>query len=199
MHARVRERVHFFHHKRRCAPFLHCLPSPTLVLHRISHPYSFGEMSAGKAKDGQWGRHPVRHDITRVRELCGGAENLSGQISRGELVHSLLFGRFAICVSLGFPLARLLSVILTRNSKTQSTRGDNQPRPGSGYGVPQQSGSASGSTSAPNPPSSTTAFHAPTEGVNNILSPHGLEASEQDHGSYANVYPASTGNGAEPY
>lgn len=103
--------------------------------------------------------------------------------------------------SLGFEnYAEALKIYLAKYRETQSTRGDNQPRPGSGYGVPQQPGSASGSgASGPNPPSSSTAYHAPTEGVNNILSPHGLEGSEQDHGPYGNVYPPSTGNGVEPY
>jgi len=31
------------------------------------------------------------------------------------------------------------------------------------------------------------------------LSPHGLEGTEQDNSPYGNVYPATAGNGAEPY
>ncbi|MCJ1267383.1 DEAH-box RNA helicase prp16 [Lobaria immixta] len=87
---------------------------------------------------------------------------------------------------------------------TQSSRGDNQPRPGSGYGPPgAQAGAGSGSASSgPNASSSSTAYHAQSEGVNNILSPHGLEPSEQDSSPYGNVYPSATGNngvGNEPY
>ncbi|CAF9933323.1 MAG: hypothetical protein HETSPECPRED_008606 [Heterodermia speciosa] len=86
--------------------------------------------------------------------------------------------------------------------KTQSARGDNQPRPGSGYGAPAPpaAGSSSGASGA-NPSSSSTAYHAPSEGVNNILSPHGLDTAEQENSPYGGVYPASTGNGvgSEPY
>ena len=64
-------------------------------------------------------------------------------------------------------------------------------------------GGGSGSASSgPNASSSSTAYHAQSEGVNNILSPHGLEPSEQDSSPYGNVYPSATGNngvGNEPY
>lgn len=88
--------------------------------------------------------------------------------------------------------------------QTQSARGENQQRPGSGYGPPgAQAGAGSGSASSgPNASSSSTAYHAQSEGVNNILSPHGLEPSEQDSSPYGNVYPSATGNngvGNEPY
>lgn len=93
----------------------------------------------------------------------------------------------------------LCSEVLT-SFKTQSTRGDNQPRPGSGYGAPPPGGTSGGSVaSAPSQPSSSTAYHQPTEGVNHILSPHGLEGTEQDNSPYGSVYPATAGNGAEPY
>lgn len=96
----------------------------------------------------------------------------------------------------------LCSEVLT-SSKTQSTRIDNQPRPGSGYGAPPQGGGSGGSggsgASAPSQPSSSAAYHQPSEGVNHILSPHGLEGTEQDNSPYGNVYPATAGNGAEPY
>ncbi|KAG7005975.1 hypothetical protein G7Y79_00017g043570 [Physcia stellaris] len=101
--------------------------------------------------------------------------------------------------SLGFEnYAEALKIYLAKYRETQSTRGENQPRPGSGYGAPQPPPTASSSgTSAANPSSSSTAYHAPSEGVNNILSPHGLDAAEQENSPYGGVYPASTGNGAQ--
>lgn len=107
--------------------------------------------------------------------------------------------------SLGFEnYAEALKIYLSKYRETQSSRGDNQPRPGSGYGPPgAQAGAGSGSASSgPNASSSSTAYHAQSEGVNNILSPHGLEPSEQDSSPYGNVYPSATGNngvGNEPY
>ena len=46
--------------------------------------HSLREMPAGKAKDGKWRRYPIRHDLTRLRELLGSAEDLSLQVPRSE-------------------------------------------------------------------------------------------------------------------
>ncbi|MCJ1343871.1 hypothetical protein MMC31_002069 [Peltigera leucophlebia] len=107
--------------------------------------------------------------------------------------------------SLGFEnYAEALKIYLSKYRETQSARGENQNRPGSSYGPPggAQAGTGSGNTSSgPNPPSSA-AYHPQTEGVNSILSPHGLESSEQDSSPYGNFHPSAAGNntvGNEPY
>lgn len=90
--------------------------------------------------------------------------------------------------------------------QTQSARGDNQQRPGSGYGTttagPSGVGGSSGGVNAgPNVSSSTSTYHQQA-GVNSILSPHGLEGTEQDDSPYGHVYPSGGGNngvGGDPY
>jgi hypothetical protein len=47
---------------------------------------SFREMSAGEAEDSQWRGYPVRHDLARLRELCGGTQDLPIEISRSKLI-----------------------------------------------------------------------------------------------------------------
>ncbi|KAL6715753.1 transcriptional activator hap3 [Lecanora helva] len=90
-----------------------------------------------------------------------------------------------------------LSLIRCRQS--QSQRGDNpQPRPSSSYGAPAagQPGAGGPGTSGAGDPSTSAAFQAQEGGVNNILSPHGLEASQQQPDPYGGVYqPATTNNG----
>lgn len=44
---------------------------------------SVGKMSPGEAQDSQWRGYFVCHDVARLRELFGGAKDLSGEISRG--------------------------------------------------------------------------------------------------------------------
>ena len=66
------------------------------------------------------------------------------------------------------------------------------------------SASGSGSVNAgPNVSSSSAAgYHPQGESVNNILSPHGLEGTEQDDSPYGHVYPSGGGNngvGGDPY
>ena len=56
----------------------------TTLLSQNSHCSSLRKMSARKTEDGQWRRHPVRHDITGVRELRRGSKNLSGQVPRSK-------------------------------------------------------------------------------------------------------------------
>lgn len=88
--------------------------------------------------------------------------------------------------------------------KTQSARGENQQRPGSGYGAPGgQPGPSSGSAgTGPPAPSVSGAYHPQGESVNSILSPHGLEGGEAENAPYGQVYPPGSGNngvGHEPY
>ena len=46
---------------------------------------SIREVPTGEAQDGQWGGHPLRHDVAGVRELRRGTQDLPRQVSRGEL------------------------------------------------------------------------------------------------------------------
>ncbi|KAL2059297.1 hypothetical protein ABVK25_000589 [Lepraria finkii] len=91
-----------------------------------------------------------------------------------------------------------------REFQSQSQRGDNQsqPRPGSGYSAAAVQSTASGANvGAGTDPSTTTTYQGQEEGVNNILSPHGLDPSQPQAG-YGAVYPpAATNNGVgnEPY
>ena len=64
------------------------------------------------------------------------------------------------------------------------------------------SSSTGGVNAGPNVSSSSTSYHPQAEGVNNILSPHGLEGPEQDESPYGHVYPSGGGNngvGGDPY
>lgn len=87
--------------------------------------------------------------------------------------------------------------------QSQSQRGEaQQGRPGSGYGAQTSQPSAAGaSTAGQSDPSSSTTYQGQEEGVNNILSPHGPDPSQQLSG-YGNVYPPSSSNngvGNDPY
>ncbi|KAL8693805.1 MAG: hypothetical protein Q9218_001453 [Villophora microphyllina] len=95
--------------------------------------------------------------------------------------------------SLGFEnYAEALKIYLSKYRETQSARGENQQRPGSGYGSssaqPGPSGGSAGS--GPPAPSSSTAYHPQGE----ILSPHGLEGGEAENTPYGQVYPSGSGN-----
>lgn len=60
----------------------------------------------------------------------------------------------------------------------------------------------SGVNTGPNVSGSSATYHQQSEGVNNILSPHGLEGTEQDESPYGHVYPTGGGNngvGGDPY
>ena len=92
---------------------------------------------------------------------------------------------------------------IDRCLQSQSQRGEaQQARPGSGYGAQaSQPSAASASTTGQSDPSSATAYPGQEEGVNNILSPHGPDPSQQLSG-YGNVYPPSSNNngvGNDPY
>lgn len=85
-------------------------------------------------------------------------------------------------------------------NETQSARGENQNRPGSSYGSGGPVGGGGGgsgpsSTGAGPNASSAPAYHGQSEGSNNILSPHGMDASDHDNGGYGNVYPTVVGVG----
>ena len=92
---------------------------------------------------------------------------------------------------------------IDRCLQSQSQRGEaQQARPGSGYGAQASQPSAAGaSTAGQSDPPSSTAYQGQEEGVNNILSPHGPDPSQQLSG-YGNVYPPSSSNngvGNDPY
>ncbi|KAL8949928.1 MAG: hypothetical protein Q9222_003995 [Ikaeria aurantiellina] len=100
--------------------------------------------------------------------------------------------------SLGFEnYAEALKIYLSKYRETQSARGENQQRPGSGYGSGAaqpgpSSTAAGGGPSAPT--SSSTAYHPQGEGVNSILSPHGMEGGESESAPYGQVYPPGSSN-----
>ncbi|KAL8934938.1 MAG: hypothetical protein Q9211_004971 [Gyalolechia sp. 1 TL-2023] len=99
--------------------------------------------------------------------------------------------------SLGFEnYAEALKIYLSKYRETQSARGENQQRPGSGYGAPGgQPGPSSGSAgTGPSAPAASTVYHAPGEGVNSILSPHGLEGGDPENAPYGQVYPPGSSN-----
>ncbi|KAL8697900.1 MAG: hypothetical protein Q9224_002099 [Gallowayella concinna] len=96
--------------------------------------------------------------------------------------------------SLGFEnYAEALKIYLSKYR--ESARGENQQRPGSGYGSQgAQAGPSSGGVgTGPTAPSTSTAYHAQGEGVNSILSPH-LEGGEAENAPYGQVYPSGSGN-----
>lgn len=64
-------------------------PASTLVS-KTHSASSLREMSTRKAKDGERRRHPVRYDITRVRELRRSSQNIPGQVPRGKPLILLL-------------------------------------------------------------------------------------------------------------
>jgi len=67
MHARMRVRVHQFHHER-----------------------SIGEVSTGEEENSQWGRYSLRNDFVGIRELFRSLENLFGPLSRDGNHETLL-------------------------------------------------------------------------------------------------------------
>ncbi|KAL9041161.1 MAG: hypothetical protein Q9214_004203 [Letrouitia sp. 1 TL-2023] len=107
--------------------------------------------------------------------------------------------------SLGFEnYAEALKIYLSKYRETQSARGDNQQRPGSGYGsTGAQPGPSTGNVgSGPNPSSASTGYQPQGEGVNSILGSHSLEGGEQESSPYGHVYPPGTSNngvGSESY
>ncbi|KAL9077703.1 MAG: hypothetical protein Q9161_000075 [Pseudevernia consocians] len=99
--------------------------------------------------------------------------------------------------------AEALKIYLAKYRESQSQRGEaQQGRPGSGYGAQTSQPSAAGaSTAGQSDPSSSTTYQGQEEGVNNILSPHGPDPSQQLSG-YGTVYPPSSSNngvGNDPY
>ncbi len=157
-------------------------------------------MPAGKAQDGQWRRHPIRHDFTRVRKLCRGPEDLPCEISRSKLIRltcTLLPLFHSLVCRLYFGKDEYLNNEIDWWFETQSARGENQNRPGSSYGSggPVGGGGRPSSTGSGPNASSTTAYHGQSEGSNNVLSPHGMDTSEHDNGAYGNVYPTVVGVG----
>jgi len=97
--------------------------------------------------------------------------------------------------SLGFEnYAEALKIYLSKYRETQSARGENQNRPGSGYGATGQAGSSGGAGGGPSALSSTSYETLPETG-NNIPLSLDLEAAEQESSPYANVYPPGVGNG----
>ncbi|KAL8894741.1 MAG: hypothetical protein Q9192_004084 [Flavoplaca navasiana] len=91
---------------------------------------------------------------------------------------------------------RMAEAQLTGAFKTQSARGENQQRPGSGYGSQGAQPGPSSASAGPGAaaPSTSTAYHQQSEGVNSILTPHTLEGGETENAPYGQVYPPGTGN-----
>lgn len=93
----------------------------------------------------------------------------------------------------------------TYQFQSQNQRGDNQnqQRPGSGYGGAAGQAAATGaSAGAGTDPSTSTTYQGQEEGVNSILSPHGLDPSQQQGVPYGAVYPPTATNnvvGSDPY
>ncbi|KAL8917631.1 MAG: hypothetical protein Q9172_005753 [Xanthocarpia lactea] len=97
--------------------------------------------------------------------------------------------------SLGFEnYAEALKIYLSKYR--ESARGENQQRPGSGYGSQGgQPGPSSGNVGpGPSAPSTSAAYHQQGENVNSILSPHPLESGEGENAPYGQVYPSGAGN-----
>jgi histone H3/H4 len=94
--------------------------------------------------------------------------------------------------SLGFEnYAEALKIYLSKYRETQSTRGENQQRPGSqGFGSAAAGGSG-GTTNA----TSSTAFQSGTEGTNSILGGQQAEGAEHDSGAYGSLYGAQVSSG----
>ncbi|MCJ1272589.1 hypothetical protein MMC21_000375 [Puttea exsequens] len=84
-----------------------------------------------------------------------------------------------------------------REFQSQSQRGDNpNQRPGSGYGAAAGQATATGpSAVGGSEPTAVTGYQGQEEGVNSILSPHGLDPSQQQGGAYAAYPPSATNNG----
>ena len=199
----MRQRVHFLHHQRGYVKeaLLEIVRQPLT----IALLCSIGKMPTGKAKDGEWGRHPFRHELARLRELRRSSENLPCKVSRSEFC-------------LNTHPAHLLchwtkeqhSEHRTDWDETQSARGENQNRPTS-----SGASGASGGYAAGGPVGGTTGNPAATqssvfsagapETAGTILSPtHGLDTSEHD-ATEPYVYPGMVsttghnGTGAESY
>ncbi|KAI4223294.1 MAG: hypothetical protein L6R36_005530 [Xanthoria steineri] len=97
--------------------------------------------------------------------------------------------------SLGFEnYAEALKIYLSKYR--ESARGENQQRPGSGYGSQgAQPGPSSGNLGpGATAPSTSTGYPHQGEGVNSILSPHALEGGETENAPYGQVYPPGTSN-----
>ncbi|PGH17910.1 hypothetical protein AJ79_00809 [Helicocarpus griseus UAMH5409] len=103
--------------------------------------------------------------------------------------------------SLGFEnYAEALKIYLSKYRETQSSRGENQNRPGSGYGGPVGGSSASGGSGNP-AAAGSSGFAVAPENSNNILSPN-LDPNEQDGTTYGYstmVGPSHNGAGGETY
>lgn len=110
--------------------------SPELISWRTTNSsYSFREVSAREAQDGQWRRHSLRDDLARLRELRRSAEDLPCAISRGELQISCDSSRYT-CI--------LIHIHIPDSTKNLVTRGDNT-RPNAA----SSSGTGANSTTSP--------------------------------------------------
>ncbi|KAI9806942.1 MAG: hypothetical protein M1833_002600 [Piccolia ochrophora] len=99
--------------------------------------------------------------------------------------------------SLGFEnYAEALKIYLSKYRETQSARGENQNRPGSGFG---SGGPVGGSSGPSNAPSSTAPYHERSESANNLLSPQGVEHDTSAYGYPPVVGPTHNGGGGSTY
>ena len=110
-----------------------------------------------------------------------------------------------ISTYLDLALMRHFNLMLTCCTQSQSQRGDNQQqRPNSSYGAPGSGQPVAGSVGAGGAADATApnAYQGQESAVNNMLSPHGLDPSQQQPDPYGAVYqPATTNNGVanDPY
>jgi hypothetical protein len=123
VHAGVRQRVHLLHYERRLVhPLVHLHLMMLSVAH-IKWQCSVREVPAGETKDRQRGRHSLCYDVSWIRELRRGSEDLLEQVPRSKYLtpsstSSSLLGK----------------TILNSDAdwdETQSARGDQAQRPGS--------------------------------------------------------------------
>ena len=74
----VSEFISFITSEGMCCTLLMFVP----VADWLCHSPSLGKVSAGEAKNRQWGGHTLRHDLARLRELRRGPEDLPNKIPR---------------------------------------------------------------------------------------------------------------------
>ena len=154
-------------------------------------------MPTGEKKDGQRGRYTLRHDITRVRKLCRGPQDLSSQISRSKLTWlpdtllELFFFFLFLChppppqLLLFFGENKRLNMAIDWHGKSQSQRNQSE-------GARGGSGGYGGGGNAPPPPG----YRRP-EGPNAAVNSP-IEGEEHQAG-YNDVYGHVAGNGDGPY
>jgi hypothetical protein len=77
-----------------------------LFPHVVNH--SFGKMPTGKEKNRKWRGYFIRHDVARVRELCGSPQNIPRKVSRSKLTRLA----FSFCPSPCPTPAQFISIFI---------------------------------------------------------------------------------------